>query len=82
MIEINKLRHNFHKHRNIKKCCCCGSGTNMLDNYDIKYKIARYRWFDRKGNLRSHQQQEEYKGDEQTVDNGTYASVSSTKTSG
>ena len=54
----------------------------MLDNYDIKDKIARYQWFDRTGNLQSHHQQEKYKGDEQTVDNDTCVSVSSTKTSG
>ena len=57
MIYINKLRQLFHKRRNIKNCYYCGSGTNMLNNCDIKETISRYHGFDKTGNVQSHHQQ-------------------------
>ena len=33
-----------HKHE--KKCYCCGSGTHMLNNCEIRDTITIYQWFD------------------------------------
>ena len=40
-----------------KKCYCCGSGRNMLNNFDIKDSIVKYEWFERTGTVHSHKQQ-------------------------
>ena len=45
-----------------KKCYCCGSGTHMLNNCEIRYTIAIYQWFERTGSVYSHQQQSSDKG--------------------
>ena len=40
----------------------------MLNNFDIRYSIARDKWFDRKKNVHIHHKQEAYKGYKQTVE--------------
>ena len=51
----------------------------MLNNCDIRDTMARYKLFDRTGNVHSHHQQASEKGDEQTVKIDADASVPSTK---
>ena len=69
-----------HKHK--KTCYCCGSGTHMLNNCEIRNTIVRDQWFDRTGNLHIHLQQPSEKEYEQTVESYADVIVSSTKTSG
>ena len=78
--EINKMKRVLYKHRNMKRCYFCGSGTHMLDNCDIKDTMERDRWFSRKLNVQNHRQQSKYKGDEKIVYSDADVSVSSTKT--
>ena len=40
--ETNRTRRGFHKHRNMKNCYCCGSGTHMLNHCYIRDTITRY----------------------------------------
>ena len=80
--KVNRVKRVFHKHRNMKNCYFCGSGTHILNNWEIKDTKSRYQWFDKTGNVQIHHQQAEYKGSEQTGDSDTDVSVSSTKTSG
>ena len=80
--EINQMKRVLHKHRNMKKkCYCCGSGTHMLNNFEIKYMIARDQWFERTVNVQSYHKQAKEKGYEQTVNGDVDVSVSSTKKS-
>ena len=51
----------------------------ILNNCEIRYTIARYKWFDMTGNVHIRHQQALYKGDEQTVESDVYVRVSSTK---
>ena len=44
-----------------KKCYCCGSGRNMLNNFYIKDSITKDKWFERTGAVHSHKQQEKEK---------------------
>ena len=39
--KINQKKKVFHKQRNIKKCYCCGSGTQMLNSCKIKDKYKQ-----------------------------------------
>ena len=60
---------------------CCGSGTYMLNNYDVRDTIERDKWYDSTGSVHIHHKQTEDKVDEQTVESDTYVSVYSTKAS-
>ena len=51
-----------------KKCYCCGSGTHVLNNCDIRDAISRDQWFDITVDLHIRHQQSAYKEDEQTVE--------------
>ena len=57
----------FQKRKNMKKFYCCGSGTHMLNNFEIKDTIEKDQCFYRTLNLHSNHQQASDKGDEQTV---------------
>ena len=37
--KINQMRQVLHKHRTMKKCYCCDSGTHMLNNVLIRDTI-------------------------------------------
>ena len=37
---INQIKQVSHKQINMKKIYCCGLGTHILNNYEIRYKIA------------------------------------------
>ena len=50
----------------------------MLNYSEIKYRIARFQWFESTVNNHSHDQKATEKGDEQTVDFDADMSVSST----
>ena len=65
--KINRMRRVFQKRRNMKKFYCCGSGTHMLNNFEIKDTIEKYQCFYRTLNLQGNLQQASDKGDEQTV---------------
>ena len=51
-------------HNHEKKWYCCGSGTYVWNNCDIKDMIARDQWFDSTVYVHSHCQKSSYKEDE------------------
>ena len=58
--EIDKYKENSFEQtqKHEKKCYYCGSGTNMLNNFNIRDTIERDQWFDRKVNVKINHQQE------------------------
>ena len=61
--KIIKIKRVLQKQRNMKNLYFCGSGTQMLNNYEVKGRVSRYEWFHRKGNVKIQNQQAKYKGD-------------------